>query len=161
VGVTCVLVTHDQEEAMTMADHIAVMREGRFLQLGTPSELYEHPKNRFVADFIGNVNLFEGQLVTDEPDYCEVQTDEALFRIGHGITGPLGMALVVALRPEKSRSRTATWRHPATPCRGRSPRARTWAATQPTSCSCPTSGACASRWPTPTATPSPSRWATP
>ena len=101
VGVTCVIVTHDQEEAMTMADRIAVMREGRFLQLGTPSELYEHPKNRFVADFIGNVNLFEGRLVTDEPDYCEVQTDEALFRIGHGITGPLGMALVVALRPEK------------------------------------------------------------
>ena len=101
VGVTCVMVTHDQEEAMTMADRIAVMREGRFLQLGTPSEIYEHPQTRFVADFIGNVNLFEGRLVTDEPDHCEVQTDEALFHIGHGIAGALGMEINVALRPEK------------------------------------------------------------
>ena len=101
VGVTCVMVTHDQEEAMTMADRIAVMREGRFLQLGTPSEIYEHPQSRFVADFIGNVNLFEGRLVTDEPDHCEVQTEEVLFHIDHGISGALGMELVVALRPEK------------------------------------------------------------
>ncbi|WP_031409336.1 ABC transporter ATP-binding protein [Thiomonas sp. FB-Cd] len=101
VGVTCVMVTHDQEEAMTMADRIAVMREGRFLQLGTPSEIYEHPQTRFVADFIGNVNLFEGRLVTDEPDHCEIRTDEGLFHIGHGIVGTLGMELNVALRPEK------------------------------------------------------------
>ena len=101
VGVTCVMVTHDQEEAMTMADRIAVMREGRFLQLGTPSEIYEHPQTRFVADFIGNVNLFEGRLVTDEPDHCEIRTDDGLFRIGHGIVGTRGMELNVALRPEK------------------------------------------------------------
>jgi putrescine transport system ATP-binding protein len=101
VGVTCVMVTHDQEEAMTMADRIAVMREGRFLQLGTPIEIYEHPQTRFVADFIGNVNMFQGQLVTDEPDHCEIQTDEALFHVGHGISGTLNMDLGVALRPEK------------------------------------------------------------
>ena len=56
VGVTCVMVTHDQEEAMTMASRIAVMRHGRVLQVGTPREIYEHPNRRFVADFIGNVN---------------------------------------------------------------------------------------------------------
>ena len=101
VGVTCVMVTHDQEEAMTMADRIAVMKDGEFLQLGTPSEIYEHPQTRFVADFIGNVNMFEGRLVTDEPDHCEVRTDEGLFHIGHGIAGTMGMELNVALRPEK------------------------------------------------------------
>ncbi|CUA93779.1 ABC transporter ATP-binding protein [Thiomonas bhubaneswarensis] len=101
VGVTCVMVTHDQEEAMTMADRIAVMKDGQFLQLGTPIEIYEHPQTRFIADFIGNVNLFDGKLVTDEPDHCEVQTDDALFHIGHGISGTLNMPLGVALRPEK------------------------------------------------------------
>ncbi|MGC9163915.1 MAG: ABC transporter ATP-binding protein [Thiomonas sp.] len=101
VGVTCVMVTHDQEEAMTMADRIAVMKDGAFLQLGTPVEIYEHPQSRFVADFIGNVNLFEGRLVTDEPDHCEVQTEDVLFHIGHGISGTLNMPVSVALRPEK------------------------------------------------------------
>ena len=101
VGVTCVMVTHDQEEAMTMADRIAVMKDGEFLQLGAPNEIYEHPQTRFVADFIGNVNLFEGKLVTDEVDHCEVQTADALFHIGHGISGTLNMDLSIALRPEK------------------------------------------------------------
>ena len=101
VGLTCVIVTHDQEEAMTMADRIAVMREGRFLQIGTPSEVYENPKNRFVADFIGSVNLFDGELVVDEPHYCEIQTPECLFHVGHGVEGKQGMTLTVALRPEK------------------------------------------------------------
>ncbi|MGC8701814.1 MAG: ABC transporter ATP-binding protein [Thiomonas sp.] len=101
VGVTCVMVTHDQEEAMTMADRIAVMKDGEFLQLGTPIEIYEHPQTRFIADFIGNVNLFDGRLVTDEPDHCEVQTADVLFHIGHGISGTLNMELGVALRPEK------------------------------------------------------------
>ncbi len=101
VGVTCVMVTHDQEEAMTMADRIAVMRDGRFLQLGTPGEIYEHPQTRFVADFIGNVNLFEGRLVVDEADHCAILCDEGLFHIGHGISGTLGGEFGVALRPEK------------------------------------------------------------
>ena len=60
VGVTVVMVTHDQEEAMTMASRIAVMSEGRVLQVGTPREVYEYPNCRFVADFIGNVNLLDG-----------------------------------------------------------------------------------------------------
>ncbi len=70
VEVTCVMVTHDQEEAMTMANRIAVMSKGRVLQVGSPQEVYEHPANRFVADFIGNVNLFEGRLSVDEADRC-------------------------------------------------------------------------------------------
>ena len=65
VGVTCVMVTHDQEEAMTMASRIAIMSEGRFLQVGAPAEIYETPATRFVADFIGNVNLMDGTLDVD------------------------------------------------------------------------------------------------
>ena len=101
VGVTCVLVTHDQDEAMTMADRIAVMSEGRFLQVGTPSDVYEYPNCRFVADFVGNVNLFDGELTEDQPDHALITSSTCTFRIGHGISGHLGMAVSVALRPEK------------------------------------------------------------
>jgi putrescine transport system ATP-binding protein len=101
VGVTCVLVTHDQEEAMTMADRIAVMSAGSFVQVGPPREIYETPGNRFVADFIGTVNLFDGALVEDEPDHCVIETPVGRFYVGHGITGVKGQRLSVALRPEK------------------------------------------------------------
>ena len=82
VGVTCVMVTHDQEEAMTMAGRIAVMSKGRVLQVGSPEEVYEHPANRFVADFIGNVNLFDGKLSVDQPDRCAVQTAIGEIHVG-------------------------------------------------------------------------------
>ncbi len=101
VGVTCVMVTHDQEEAMTMASRIAVMSRGRVLQVGTPEEVYEHPANRFVADFIGNVNLFEGKLSVDEVDRCAVATKIGEIRVGHGISGALNMPVALAVRPEK------------------------------------------------------------
>ncbi len=101
VGVTCVMVTHDQEEAMTMANRIAIMSKGRVLQVGSPKEVYEHPNSRFVADFIGNVNLFDGQLTTDEADRCAVTTALGEMRIGHGISGTLGMPATLAVRPEK------------------------------------------------------------
>jgi putrescine transport system ATP-binding protein len=101
VGVTCVMVTHDQDEAMAMASRIAVMSQGRVLQVGTPREIYEHPNCRFVADFIGNVNVFEGQLSRDEPDCCDVTTRLGVIHIAHGVSGPLGMSAAVALRPEK------------------------------------------------------------
>ena len=101
VGVTCVMVTHDQEEAMTMASRIAVMSHGRVLQVGTPREIYEHPNGRFVADFIGNVNLFEGQLTIDEADRCEVTTEHGIVNVSHGISGAAGMSVAVAVRPEK------------------------------------------------------------
>jgi putrescine transport system ATP-binding protein len=103
VGVTCVMVTHDQEEAMTMASRIAVMNEGRFLQVGAPADLYETPANRFVADFIGNVNLMEGTLEVDAEAHCEIACPDVRHYVGHGITGTQGMAVSVAVRPEKIR----------------------------------------------------------
>ncbi len=101
VGVTCVLVTHDQEEAMTMASRIAVMYEGYFQQVGEPDEIYEMPNSRQVADFIGNVNMFEGVVDEDEPDHVTVICPECTHYVGHGISGNKGMAVGVALRPEK------------------------------------------------------------
>jgi putrescine transport system ATP-binding protein len=101
VGVTCVMVTHDQEEAMTMASRIAIMSEGRFLQVGAPGEIYETPATRFVADFIGNVNLMDGTLDVDAPDHCVIGCADCKQYVGHGITGTEGMAVTVALRPEK------------------------------------------------------------
>jgi len=103
VGVTCVIVTHDQDEAMTMATRIAVMSEGRLLQVGPPGEVYETPASRFVADFIGNVNLMDGTLAVDEPDHVQIRCDDCMHWVGHGITGTEGMAVSVALRPEKIR----------------------------------------------------------
>jgi putrescine transport system ATP-binding protein len=99
--VTCVLVTHDQEEAMTMASRIAVMSEGYFLQVGEPDEVYEMPNSRKVADFIGNVNMFEGEVVVDEADHVIVRCPECTHYVGHGISGNKGMSVGVALRPEK------------------------------------------------------------
>ncbi|WP_088281111.1 ABC transporter ATP-binding protein [Ideonella sp. A 288] len=101
VGVTCVMVTHDQEEAMTMASRIAVMSEGRFLQVGAPADIYETPASRFVADFIGNVNLMDGTVEEDEADHVVIASADCKHYVGHGITGTPGMAVTVALRPEK------------------------------------------------------------
>ena len=103
VGVTCVMVTHDQEEAMTMASRIAVMSEGRVLQVGTPREVYEYPNCRFVADFIGNVNLFEGHLISSTPEGCVLQTALGAVEVGHGVAVAEGMPLALAIRPEKIR----------------------------------------------------------
>jgi putrescine transport system ATP-binding protein len=101
VGVTCVMVTHDQEEAMTMATRIGVMSEGKILQIGRPAEVYETPNCRFVADFIGSVNLFKGTVTVDEPDHVVITTPECQHYINHGITGTSGMPVHVAVRPEK------------------------------------------------------------
>ena len=106
VGVTCVMVTHDQEEAMTMATRIAVMSEGKILQVGTPSDIYETPATRFVADFIGSVNMMEGTVAVDQPDYVEIDCGFCRHGVGHGITGNVGMKVSVAVRPEKIRLST-------------------------------------------------------
>ena len=92
---------------MTMATRIAVMSEGKILQVGTPDDIYETPATRFVADFIGNVNMMEGTLVVDEPDHVEIDCGFCRHRVGHGITGTVGMAVSVAVRPEKIRLVTA------------------------------------------------------
>ncbi|CDG81151.1 ABC transporter ATP-binding protein [Janthinobacterium agaricidamnosum] len=101
VGVTCVMVTHDQDEAMSMATRIAVMSEGRILQVGAPGEIYETPNCRFVADFIGSVNLFDGHITVDEPDHVVIDTPQGQCYVAHGITGTMGMPVSVAVRPEK------------------------------------------------------------
>jgi putrescine transport system ATP-binding protein len=101
VGVTCVMVTHDQDEAMSMATRIAVMSEGRILQVGAPGEIYETPNCRFVADFIGSVNLFKGHVKIDEPDHVIIESPEGRHYVNHGITGTMGMEVAVAVRPEK------------------------------------------------------------
>jgi putrescine transport system ATP-binding protein len=103
VGVTCVMVTHDQQEAMTMASRIAVMTEGRIAQVGAPGDIYETPATRFVADFIGDVNLMEGTLSADHPDHVVITCADCTHYVGHGITGTEGMPVTVALRPEKLR----------------------------------------------------------
>ncbi|QTF10678.1 putrescine ABC transporter ATP-binding subunit PotG [Brenneria izadpanahii] len=103
VGVTCVMVTHDQEEAMTMAGRIAIMNRGKFVQIGEPEEIYEHPSTRFSAEFIGSVNMFEGLL--------KARQDDELIIESPGLDHPLkvdadasvvdGVPVYIALRPEK------------------------------------------------------------
>ena len=103
LGVTFIVVTHDQEEAMTLASRIGVMNHGEIVQAGTPSEIYEFPSSRFVADFVGSVNMFEGKLIEDEPDYVRIGSPEldATIYVSHGISAPPGAVVWAALRPEK------------------------------------------------------------
>lgn len=101
VGVTFIVVTHDQEEAMTLSTRIAVMDEGQFQQIGTPTDIYEFPENRFVADFIGSANILEGRVTEDGADHVSVSTELGEIFIDHGQTVKVGSQIWVALRPEK------------------------------------------------------------
>jgi spermidine/putrescine ABC transporter ATP-binding subunit len=104
VGITFIMVTHDQDEALAIACRIAVMNKGQIAQLGTPSDLYEFPGSRFVADFLGSVNMFEGTLSKDEPDEATVscpELDPYPIYIPHGVSGSKGSTVWVAIRPEK------------------------------------------------------------
>lgn len=103
VGVTFVMVTHDQDEALAMACRCALMNNGTLQQLGTPNDLYEYPANRFVADFIGSVNMLEGQLVVDERDYAviDVPALKGKIYLDHGVTGATDATVWAAIRPEK------------------------------------------------------------
>ena len=103
VGVTCVMVTHDQEEAMTMASRIGVMHDGRILQTGSPHEVYEYPNCRRTAEFIGNVNIFPGTVIENSADHVIIdapELDRKIF-IDHGISDLAGSTVWVAVRPEK------------------------------------------------------------
>ena len=102
-GVTCVMVTHDQEEAMTMAHRIALMESGHIRQVGTPDEIYEQPTSRFAAEFIGSVNMIEGRVDEDMADYVTIRSQhlEHPIYIGHGISGYEGQQVHFAVRPEK------------------------------------------------------------
>jgi len=104
VGVTCVMVTHDQEEAMTMAERIAIMHLGWIAQVGSPMDIYETPASRLVCEFIGNVNLFGGELIEDLEDHAVIACpglDNPIY-VGHGIsTRAQDKQITYAIRPEK------------------------------------------------------------
>ena len=102
LGVTCILVTHDQEEAMSLATRIAVMDEGQFVQTGTPTEMYEYPRNRFVADFFGTTNCFEGVVAQMTPGRMRIETKECgLLEANSQESVKPGDTVWVAVRPEK------------------------------------------------------------
>jgi putrescine transport system ATP-binding protein len=98
---TFVIVTHDQDEAMTVADRIAVMKDGKLAQVGTPAEIYERPNSRWVAGFVGDVNLIEGRVTEVYPKFVTFERDGLRMRLPHADVAP--GAAAVALRPEKIR----------------------------------------------------------
>ncbi|BFM49185.1 polyamine ABC transporter ATP-binding protein [Marinomonas sp. THO17] len=109
LGITFVVVTHDQEEAMTLATRIGVMNHGQIIQTAEPQDVYEYPSNRFVAQFIGNVNLFDGVVIEDERDSVVIQCKDTqnLIQVNHGISCAPNQGVSIAIRPEKIRlSRT-------------------------------------------------------
>jgi spermidine/putrescine ABC transporter ATP-binding subunit len=104
VGITFIMVTHDQDEALAIACRIAVMNKGSIAQLGAPSDLYEFPGSRFVADFLGSVNMFEGTLIEDKPDEAIVacpELDPHRVYVPHAVLGQEMSQVWVAIRPEK------------------------------------------------------------
>jgi putrescine transport system ATP-binding protein len=105
VGITFVFVTHDQDEAMALSTRIAVMNRGQVVQVGTPSEIYEFPQSRFVADFVGTTNLFEGTVERCEPGLIAVRCSETGTQLLVDEIGRFGAGQRVwlALRPEKIR----------------------------------------------------------
>jgi len=101
VGVTCIMVTHDQEEAMTMADRLAVMDDGRILQVGTPDEVYEAPTCRFAAEFIGSTNLFKGVLAGDESRLFACEDLQVPLQVNNPMNARMGLQAQIAVRPER------------------------------------------------------------
>ncbi|MFT4794387.1 MAG: putrescine transport system ATP-binding protein [Paracoccaceae bacterium] len=104
VGATFIVVTHDQEEAMTLADRIGVMDGGRLVQVDKPRDIYEYPRNRFIAEFVGAANMFEGVVIEDEADHVTLSTTAGdQMRINHGMSCQLDQVMWIAVRPEKIR----------------------------------------------------------
>ena len=103
LGVTFIVVTHDQEEAMTLSTRIAVMNEGRFIQIGPPTELYENPDNRFIASFIGSVNLFAGHTLTRNNNLYTIALNkhDLQCQVEHAQHLDNGSPIWIAVRPEK------------------------------------------------------------
>jgi putrescine transport system ATP-binding protein len=103
LGTTFMIVTHDQEEAMTVADRIAVMDHGRIVQMGTPAEIYEQPATRYVADFIGDVNLIEAKVTGRDEKGLRMQSEQmtAPLRAVSDVDAASGASVALALRPEK------------------------------------------------------------
>ncbi len=104
VGITFVYVTHDQEEALTMSDRIAVMHQGKVLQVGSPTQIYERPSCRFVADFIGDTNFLDGVVREQSGDLATIFVDGSLAVVAQSEQGLIpGSEVTVAVRPEKIR----------------------------------------------------------
>jgi putrescine transport system ATP-binding protein len=103
LGLTFLIVTHDQEEAMTVADRVAVMNQGRIIQVATPAEVYEQPNSRYVADFIGDINLLEGRVTGNANGTVALDCAEtgALIEVDQAVDTKLGEAGWFAIRPEK------------------------------------------------------------
>lgn len=103
LGITFVVVTHDQEEAMTLSSRIAVMDKGQFRQIGTPKEVYEFPQNRFVADFIGTINIFTGSVTAIGDNSISVECEETRTTLSALGEYPVdvGQTVAIAVRPEK------------------------------------------------------------
>lgn len=103
VGVTVMMVTHDQEEAMTMSTRVGVMGEGKLRQVGTPNEVYEYPNSRYVADFVGTTNMFDAIVLEDEPDHVVLYSDDIKgeLYVNSSSPAPVGAHVTVAVRPEK------------------------------------------------------------
>jgi putrescine transport system ATP-binding protein len=102
-GVTFIVVTHDQEEAMSLATRIGVMNQGEIAMIGEPTDVYEYPNSRFVANFIGSANTFEGVVVEDEPDHVRIRSADAGtdIYVDHGVDCAPDQILWWAIRPEK------------------------------------------------------------
>ncbi|HJL56351.1 MAG: ABC transporter ATP-binding protein [Arenicellales bacterium] len=103
IGITFLFVTHDQEEALTLSDRIAVMSEGQVIEIASPSQLYESPGSRFVADFIGSMNFFEGEISSQEGSTVRIQTQTLgdLSAAYPAESSMVGQRVWVAIRPEK------------------------------------------------------------
>lgn len=102
LGITFILVTHDQEEALSMSDRICIMRDGQIVQVGSPRDLYDRPKNRYVADFVGKSNFFEGRVGAVEGGTARLDCAggiRVLGRVGEGVAA--GQAAIASLRPEQ------------------------------------------------------------
>ncbi|RDE07690.1 ABC transporter ATP-binding protein [Pelagibacterium lacus] len=104
LGVTFIVVTHDQEEAMTLSTRIGVMNDGKIAQIGEPQEIYEFPNSRFVAGFVGSVNIFEGVVTEDEDDHIRIDASAEAgcdIYVSHGVDCAPEQILWYAIRPEK------------------------------------------------------------
>jgi putrescine transport system ATP-binding protein len=108
LGLTFVIVTHDQEEAMALANRIGVMNAGQLAQVAAPSVIYEQPNSRWVASFIGDINLFDGKVMSSSlgQTSVELRTGERVF-VSHPVTTNYAGTLSLAVRPEKVRVDTA------------------------------------------------------
>jgi spermidine/putrescine ABC transporter ATP-binding subunit len=100
VGITFIIVTHDQDEALSMASRIAVMEKGAVQQIATPSELYEQPRNRFVADFIGKVNLLDASVLSQKSGMLTCNA-KGVGKMAIGTDKSAGVSVTIAVRPEK------------------------------------------------------------